>query len=471
MYEKLHDIKEIERVVNGVMRIFNSSKTVLKNCGFIGKLQIHSYNGGMFFGGGGSIKLNLQNTHLDVNNLLYGCILYISCSENNKKKEDIDYIYSSVLRGVEYLYRIHKQLETNKISLNETKLSLLERDILLEELSVSANVKMVVDAIDKKIELNRYGSYEIQNVGFVGKLKIIIATKNIWDGGNSSKLNDGNIRLNSDGYVEGAVICIVKSRLVNNEEELKKEIEYVNASIWHEVEHLFQNFLKLKNDRLTITSNDSTSKEYRKKDFLNNLGSKNVNNENEYIELLSWMFYMDEREQDASASELYNISMRVDFSFHKDLMDFYRNSATYNKLQTLKEFKEMLECVDQDNENYLEMVEWFNTQNFNKNYLDDENEKKDDSDDEPKNYLIFDLQKTLNLLNYYIKRYESKIGKVLTKIKKDKKIIYQESVNLNERTRRLLHLIKKLESLNEGYLMVHEPRLRVNIMPRVKRTK
>jgi hypothetical protein len=430
VYKKLHDIKEIERVVNGVMRIFNSSKTVLKNCGFIGKLQIRSYNGGRVFWGGGSIKLNLQNTHLDVNNLLSGCILNISCSKNNKEKENIDYMYSSVFRGVEYLYQLYKQFKIN--SLNETTLILLEREILLEELSVSDNVNIVVDAIDKKLELNRYGSYEIKDVGFVGNLKIIITPKNDLNGNNST-IDTGKIKIDSNGYVEGATIYIVKKRLLNNEQELRKEIEYVNGSIWHEIEHLYQDYLKLKNDRLTISSTDSASKEYVKRDYLNDLGCKNANNENEYIELLSWMFYMDEREQDAVASELYNISMKTDITYYDDLMDFYQNSATYNKLQTLKEFQNLLKNVDETDDDYIEMIKWF---------------KKQGEDKENKQVFsnIFDLQKTLNLLNYYIKRFESKIGKVLTKIKKDKGITWRIEPEIRERVKRSLTLMKKISS-------------------------
>jgi len=268
--------------------------------------------------------------------------------------------------------------------------------LINEELSVSEHVISVTQEIEKHLKNHWYLDFHLNNFDFVGKLEIEINRVKSDGGGSSSILDSTNVSLDNNGLIIGCKLNINVSISENNE----SDIDYLYASIFHEIEHLFQIYQKLKNDKYTQPKSSFSSKEYKNKYSLYDLAQLTLQNgdiENIYISLLSWLFYLNEYEQDATASELYNIMLKKDYRSDFEFDMFYKQSQTYKKLLKLKDAYKLFNNINQNDLGYKEMIQWLYQNN-----------------------VTFNLQRTQQLIDYNIKRFESKIGKVLTKIKLDK---------------------------------------------------
>jgi hypothetical protein len=213
-------------------------------------------------------------------------------------------------------------------------------------------------------------------------------------GGSNSSINDRNVQIDENGLATGCTLTIEANLFV------KGDLDYFYESISHEIEHLYQAYLKKKDGSLRLDA--TSSNEYIRKTNLNQLGQTNVNNKNTYISLLSWLFYLEEHEQDATVNEFFNLLTKNKFTYQSEIIPFYKTTACYKKLQKLKELYKLLNQTI-TNDNYKLITDWLSYYNIN-----------------------FDVEKTKKLCDYYIQRFEGKIGKVITKYKQDNNMIVTE---------------------------------------------
>lgn len=309
---------------------------------------------------------------------------------------------------------------------NDIKTCLLLREeydrLITEKLSISDHVTKVSNEIVKIFKRGQKNKY-LKNYDFIGYLDIIWDfTKSYPKGGANGESDMRKAELDEN---ELLINCTLKLSGYFGSDD-KTNFDYLELTIFHEVEHLYQCWQKLKNDRFLNHKNIETgnySKETIKKSTLYVFGKENLDSKNPYINSVATIFYLNEDEQDAIVNNLYNYLNKTKNLDINNLYDIYFDSDACKKLKTLKNIQKSLQYVDINDNQYKEMV----------NLLKG-------------NYMVnFNLDKTKKLLEYYIKRFEGKIGKVLTLIKDEKKIMreyfYPQDVNYD-------NLIKEKSKFN-----------------------
>jgi hypothetical protein len=266
------------------------------------------------------------------------------------------------------------------------------RLILNEELSISDHVLKVTDKIYNAI-IAKPGNrkYELNNFDFIAHLDLTCNFKMYQNGGVIGWCNSDTATLDSNKQL----IC--KMVITGNFREdiggnINSEMDYVKAAIQHEVEHLYQSYCKLLNQK------QHSSDMYYKVSILG------MKEKNPVIQFVSYIYYATDSEQDAFVNTMYSILIKMNTRDSEELYERSRKTQAGSLLKILNDAYRLLS--DRRTPliyDYKDMIQWLS-----------------------KYDIEFDLKKTLKLCNFRIKRLESKIGKVLTKVKEDKKMWFSE---------------------------------------------
>jgi len=306
--------------------------------------------------------------------------------------------------------------------------------LLTEELGIAYNVKKVTLAVKNLIykdipNLKPTNNYErkqylLQNYEFIGYLPIDFRYISCDDEESYEKADKSCwVDLDSDYYIKKGnnniyqiydVMLFIRSPFFNG--KILEENFYGN--VFHEIEHIYQEYQKL----LSLSKHGQyQNAEVIKKSFLKPQNKSNVNRENLYkfaiknltsnppypnyfVQYVSWVFYMiGWDEQDGFVNQLYGQMMKMKDLNMSNFDEKYRQTETYFVLEDLKNVQTNLSNWGLDaNEHvpYQEMI----------NYLD-------------QNGITFRKDEIQTLVDRILIRFSKKIGKVLEKIKVDKRFI------------------------------------------------
>ena len=265
------------------------------------------------------------------------------------------------------------------------------RKILQEELSISDHVLTVTDKIYDMVKQGNT-TYELVNFDFIGKLTFTCHLVFYQNGGATGRCNSDTATLDNNGKLicEMSIEGNFSKKLDPN---LDNEMNYFKSAIQHEVHHLYQAYCKLHNKKQHNISS------YYKAGVL----AQQTNND--LLKRLGIIYYATDSEQDAFVNTLYQLLINLNSEEYNVLFDKVKETQAWVLLVGLKKAHEAL--VDRRTyllPEYKHMIKWLST-NYN---------------------IEFNLKETLKLCLFRIKRLESKIGKVITKVKKDKDMIFSE---------------------------------------------
>lgn len=256
---------------------------------------------------------------------------------------------------------------------NRTLLSEQYKHLLIEESSVSNEVKYVSKEIERILLKNPYEiNYDLINYGFIGELLItfkfdnfnnVEEVKNI----SNYESNVGVDNLSVENNKLYGASLELKSLFIND----KPLKEYFYTTIMHEVNHLYQEYMKLmhvkrksyhvKTEKQMI-KNDFDKVQNKKYGDLYKLYSNNTNHNNPLISQVCRSFYRsDIREQDSYSTQLYNfITKGKKIPKNKnELYELYYASSTYGILNNFKEIIKTLQRINEQSPDYKELLSFF----------------------------------------------------------------------------------------------------------------
>jgi len=137
-------------------------------------------------------------------------------------------------------------------------------------------------------------------------------------------------------------------------------------------------------------------------DLYYKVGVLGYNSKNPLIRFVSLIFYATNHEQDAMVNGMYQSLIEVDNNI---LFEKSKDTQAGILLQTLRiAYKRLSDKSIKSDPRYNNMIQWLSQFDIE-----------------------FDLNQILKLCDFRIKRLESKIGKVITKVKKDRGMIFSEN--------------------------------------------
>jgi hypothetical protein len=181
--------------------------------------------------------------------------------------------------------------------------SRINKHLLIEELSISEEVKNLSDYIIKLIDSNlSIKNYIIKNQGFVGELKIefspiIVNNKNEIKNEELICLCDTTNIYIKDNKLFGGRLSL--KHPVMNKHLIQSGMFNLSKSIFHEVEHLYQRY------RVKLSNRETTKTIFKQDNFYEKIKSGLISN-NRYLQYISQVFYIcTTDEQNAFTHETY----------------------------------------------------------------------------------------------------------------------------------------------------------------------
>jgi hypothetical protein len=210
-------------------------------------------------------------------------------------------------------------------------------------------------------------------------------------------------------YLECAFLRLNLST-VNN----KPYPENFDETIQHEVNHVYKQYLKIANVK-------GISKKFEHWHNIYQTAINNLNNPNQYISDLAYMYYhLSKDEQDSFTNGLY-ANLNGNKIKEGEIESFYKKSHQFEIIQTTKDIQKEINTWDVNNENLKIALKTF----FGEHY-------------DPKTI----INRIQNHFEKNIHRFQKKIGGVLAKYRNQKSPQYQETLkNVMERFRKNNSLI------------------------------
>jgi hypothetical protein len=289
------------------------------------------------------------------------------------------------------LVGIYKSRNINSFKMNKIEENRL---ILNEELSISDHVLKVTDKIYNTIMTNPTNQkYVLDNFDFIGHLVITCNEVFYQNGGATGRSHGDTATLNNNKQLISSMEIEGSFRKDINY-NMDSEMNYIKGAIQHEVEHLYQAHCKL------LNKNQHTIDNYYR------AGVEGQKNPNVLIRLVSHIYYATDCEQDAFVNAMYQSLIKTNSTDSKVLFEQVQDTQAGILLAILKNaYRTFSNNKIQLDYNYHNMIQWLS---------------------QPQRNIEFNLEKTLKICDFRIKRLESKIGKVLTKVKKDRRMLFSE---------------------------------------------
>jgi hypothetical protein len=294
--------------------------------------------------------------------------------------------------------------------------------LLNEELSISNRVKNAANYVTEIVLMNISKEYHVvDNFDFIGKLPILFTIRECNTQEEYNKFPRGaHVNLKNlyiqNNRIYGATLDIGEATL--NGKLLEEK--FLFSSVFHEIEHLYQEYEKLiKGEGVFGKGLSKTGT--RKQNLYDLVVNTGIKQQNTYIRAVSWIFYLaNYKEQDAYVNQLYAYMMNTKDLNLNNFDSIYKQSEIYNILKYFKTLQNNIPNWGKNNDiaNYFNMISFFD-----------------------QNGIKFNKTKTLKLLDSLIIRFTSKINNVIKKVKIDKRLTPQqvyEILHLNDYDKKIV---------------------------------
>jgi hypothetical protein len=269
--------------------------------------------------------------------------------------------------------------------------------LINEELSISKHVEYVSNTIFNTIK-NDPQTKSIHDVGFIGQAELkhnTINFNNTYDfhhyRGNTT---DCSYIRNSfpDSYIKNNKIYGIIFELEYKTLNYKIENDGLLELIFHEVEHAYQDYLKLSKGIYTEKS---------PKNELYNFAIKNIHSKCLFLSRLCRIIYISNTdEQDAYANQTYSELKQMNNLSKDNLYRCFQQTEGFGMLSDLYAYQKQLPMWNEKNQSYNEMQRILNLYNIKLNNND-----------------------IKNLICNTIKRFNGKLKRVLSKVANDRNIV------------------------------------------------